>query len=221
MSCGCVPNHTGAIHRHVLLLYFQSAGDCLKKAHPTTPHLHRPEISSCDAFLLPPCRELCGGHPNCRGAHAGVDAPLLNIHAARMHTAHPPIPLEPRGEASVRILRRCTNAAPRHLQEAVRLRPNYADAYTGMGVSLKELKRKDEAEHCFAQVVHLRPGCALSLGNLAGGQHLGSSRAARAGCKTGPRLVVPHLSLCWRALRSTPPRRGVSRRAAQQGVANL
>ena len=37
-----------------------------------------------------------------------------------------------------------------------------------MGVSLKELKRKEEAEQCFAQVVRLRPNCALSLGNLAG-----------------------------------------------------
>ena len=54
------------------------------------------------------------------------------------------------------------------LQEAVRVRQNYADAYTGMGVSLKELKRKEEAEQCFAQVVRLRPHCALSLGNLAG-----------------------------------------------------
>ena len=54
------------------------------------------------------------------------------------------------------------------VQEAVRLRPSYADAYTGMGVSLKELKRKEEAEQCFAQVVRLRPNCALSLGNLAG-----------------------------------------------------
>jgi len=50
----------------------------------------------------------------------------------------------------------------------VRLRTSYADAYTGMGVSLKELKRKEEAEQCFAQVVRLRPNCALSLGNLAG-----------------------------------------------------
>lgn len=54
------------------------------------------------------------------------------------------------------------------LQEAVRLRASYADAFTGMGVSLKELKRKEEAEQCFAQVVRLRPHCALSLGNLAG-----------------------------------------------------
>ena len=53
-------------------------------------------------------------------------------------------------------------------QEAVNLRPTYADAYTGLGVSLKESKRKDEAEACFQQVVRLRPGCALSLGNLAG-----------------------------------------------------
>ena len=50
----------------------------------------------------------------------------------------------------------------------MRLRISYADAYTGMGVSLKELKRKEEAEQCFAQVVRLRPNCALSLGNLAG-----------------------------------------------------
>ena len=87
----------------------------------------------------------------------------------------------------------------------MRLRPNYADAYTGMGVSLKELKRKDEAEHCFAQVVHLRPGCALSLGNLAGGQHLASHRAAWAEPQywAGPCHVLPiSVLLC---LRSTPP----------------
>ncbi len=63
---------------------------------------------------------------------------------------------------------KCTNV----LQEAVRLWSSYADAYTGMGVSLKELKRKEEAEHCFAQVVRLRPNCALSLGNLAGTTHI-------------------------------------------------
>ena len=54
------------------------------------------------------------------------------------------------------------------LQEAVRLRSNYADAFTGMGVSLKELGRKEEAVACLQQVVRLRPHCALSLGNLAG-----------------------------------------------------
>ena len=50
----------------------------------------------------------------------------------------------------------------------MQLRPSYADAYTGMGVSLKELKKREEAEGCFQAVVRLRPGCALSLGNLAG-----------------------------------------------------
>ena len=50
----------------------------------------------------------------------------------------------------------------------MRSRPAYADAYTGMGISLKELKRREEAEACFQQVVRLRPGCALSLGNFAG-----------------------------------------------------
>jgi Flp pilus assembly protein TadD len=54
------------------------------------------------------------------------------------------------------------------VQEAARLRPDYADAFTGMGASLKELKRMGEAEACFERVVRLRPGCALSLGNLAG-----------------------------------------------------
>ena len=54
------------------------------------------------------------------------------------------------------------------LQEAVKLRPSYADAFTGMGVSLKELGHKDEAAACLQQVVRLRPNCALSLGNLAG-----------------------------------------------------
>ena len=66
------------------------------------------------------------------------------------------------------------------VQEAVRSRPAYADAYTGMGISLKELKRREEAEACFQQVVRLRPGCALSLGNLAGmTTHL---PAAQDGC---------------------------------------
>ena len=60
------------------------------------------------------------------------------------------------------------------------LRPAYADAYTGLGVSLKESKRKDEAEACFQQVVRLRPGCALSLGNLAGG------------CGLNPKFKVPN-----------------------------
>ena len=50
----------------------------------------------------------------------------------------------------------------------MRLRANYADAYTAMGVSLKELGRKAEAQACFQVVARLRPGCALSLGNLAG-----------------------------------------------------
>lgn len=55
-----------------------------------------------------------------------------------------------------------------HPQEAIRLRANYADAYTAMGVSLKELGRKQEAQACFQVVARLRPACALSLGNLAG-----------------------------------------------------
>jgi len=54
------------------------------------------------------------------------------------------------------------------VQESVRLRANYADAYTAMGVSLKELGRTTEAQACFQVVARLRPGCALSLGNLAG-----------------------------------------------------
>lgn len=57
---------------------------------------------------------------------------------------------------------------PPPLQEAVRLKPTYMEALTGLGVSLKELKRQPEAEACFRSVVQLRPSCALSLGNLAG-----------------------------------------------------
>lgn len=60
------------------------------------------------------------------------------------------------------------SASPCALQEAVRLRANYADSYTAMGVSLKELGRKQEAQACFQVVARLRPSCALSLGNLAG-----------------------------------------------------
>jgi hypothetical protein len=43
-----------------------------------------------------------------------------------------------------------------------------ADAFTGMGVVLKDLKRLPEAEACFEAVVRLRPNCALAHGNLAG-----------------------------------------------------
>jgi hypothetical protein len=84
-------------------------------------------------------------------------------------------------------------------QEAVRLRPAYADAYTGMGVALKELKRRDEAEACFAQVVRLRPGCALSLGNLAG------APTAQALSATLANPEVPQTAwarTCWAGLRA-------------------
>lgn len=37
-----------------------------------------------------------------------------------------------------------------------------------MTTPVQELKRKEEAEACFRQVVSMRPTCALSLGNLAG-----------------------------------------------------
>jgi hypothetical protein len=37
-----------------------------------------------------------------------------------------------------------------------------------LGVVLKELKRRSEAEACFEAVVLLRPACALAHGNLAG-----------------------------------------------------
>lgn len=43
-----------------------------------------------------------------------------------------------------------------------------ADAFTGMGVVLKDLKRLPEAEACFEAVVRLRANCALAHGNLAG-----------------------------------------------------
>lgn len=54
------------------------------------------------------------------------------------------------------------------LQEAIKFKPNYTDAYTGMGVSLKETGRKQEAIACFQRVCNLKPHCALSYGNLAG-----------------------------------------------------
>ena len=54
-----------------------------------------------------------------------------------------------------------------------------------MGISLKELKRREEAEACFQQVVRLRPGCALSLGNFAGA----ASKVSQA---LGFRITVCH-----------------------------
>ena len=65
----------------------------------------------------------------------------------------------------------------------MRLRANYADAYTAMGVSLKELGRKTEAQACFQVVARLRPGCALSLGNLAG-IYYEQVRSSRLYCQT-------------------------------------
>ncbi len=53
-------------------------------------------------------------------------------------------------------------------QEAIRLEPFNADALTGLGVALRELNRKAEAEAAFRAVVALRPNCGLALGNLAG-----------------------------------------------------
>jgi hypothetical protein len=50
----------------------------------------------------------------------------------------------------------------------VRLQPGSADAHTGLGVALRDLGRRAEAEAAFAAVVALRPNCALALGNLAG-----------------------------------------------------
>ena len=70
--------------------------------------------------------------------------------------------------ASLRPCSACSHCVVADTQESVRLRANYADAYTAMGVSLKELGRKTEAQACFQVVARLRPGCALSLGNLAG-----------------------------------------------------
>ena len=50
----------------------------------------------------------------------------------------------------------------------LRLQQDCVDAHTGLGVSLRELGRRAEAEAAFEAVVALRPTCALALGNLAG-----------------------------------------------------
>lgn len=85
----------------------------------------------------------------------------------------------------------------------MRLRPAYADAYTGMGVALKELKRRDEAEACFAQVVRLRPGCALSLGNLAGAPaawalSVTHNKLLGLPCGSGAHLLAGRARVAWR-----------------------
>lgn len=93
-----------------------------------------------------------------------------------------------------------------YVQEAVRSRPAYADAYTGMGISLKELKRREEAEACFQQVVRLRPGCALSLGNLAGAPWcLGHRAACINNTQSIKSTLTAHLALAtWRGWMATP-----------------
>lgn len=93
-----------------------------------------------------------------------------------------------------------------YVQEAVRSRPAYADAYTGMGISLKELKRREEAEACFQQVVRLRPGCALSLGNLAGAPScLGHRIACINNTPEYKKQLTAHLALAtWRGRMAIP-----------------
>ena len=54
------------------------------------------------------------------------------------------------------------------VQEALKTRADYADAYTGLGTALKDSGRKSEAIACFQRVCSLKPHCALSHGNLAG-----------------------------------------------------
>lgn len=54
-------------------------------------------------------------------------------------------------------------------REAVRLNPEFAEAYNNLGVSLTRLKKYEEAIECFHQAIRLKPGLPnpnYNLGNL-------------------------------------------------------
>ena len=54
-----------------------------------------------------------------------------------------------------------------HLQEAIRIRPAYAEAYTNLGRSLFLMGRLDEAAQHFQESARLRPDNAVAIANLA------------------------------------------------------
>jgi len=71
------------------------------------------------------------------------------------------------------------------LQEAIRLKPDYAEAHNGLGLLLARKGRTDEAIAHFQEAVRLRPGDAAARKNLD------NALAFRAGSSKQPSSPNP------------------------------
>lgn len=58
-------------------------------------------------------------------------------------------------------------AAEQAFREALKLRPDYADAWISLGIVLRRLDRPDEAEHCQREALRFNPANFVALINLA------------------------------------------------------
>ncbi len=64
-------------------------------------------------------------------------------------------------------MNRATSAAQAHLEESVRLNPNYADAYNNLGNVLLKTGRYAEALKKYQETLRLKPNSAETYANLA------------------------------------------------------
>jgi len=53
-----------------------------------------------------------------------------------------------------------------NLRRAIALKPNFAEAYSSLGITLKELGRLDEAETSYRQAIAIKPNYARAHQNL-------------------------------------------------------
>lgn len=54
-----------------------------------------------------------------------------------------------------------------HYKEAIRIQPTFADAYSNMGNTLKEMQDVNGAMHCYSRAIQINPAFADAHSNLA------------------------------------------------------
>lgn len=54
-----------------------------------------------------------------------------------------------------------------HYKEAIRIQPSFADAYSNMGNTLKEMQDIQGALQCYSRAIQINPGFADAHSNLA------------------------------------------------------
>ena len=54
-----------------------------------------------------------------------------------------------------------------HYKEAIRIHPNFADAYSNMGNTLKEMQDINGAMQCYSRAIQINPAFADAHSNLA------------------------------------------------------